>query len=214
MCYSSKLSLMSFIFGIITSFALIIYGNQENINTNKAIGYYLLFVSFMQFIDYLAWIDIKCISGLNQIAAYLGAFINNIQPIVMFILVSYYLKSKNIIPYKLLLIANISYLIYFIYKYYIYISNNNLCLQPNADGHLVWNWRYNFYYNFYFALIFINIINYYNNINLIISLGFSFFLLFISKNKFNKNVGELWCLMVTGIPLIPLFMQKVLNING
>ena len=214
MCYSSNLSLMSFTFGITTSMILINYGNKSSNNTNKAIGYLFFFVSFMQFVEYLAWSDIKCSSGLNKISAYLGAFINNIQPVLIFILVSYYLESKNIIPYKILLITNILYLIYFVYKYYIYISNNNLCLQPNEDGHLVWSWIVNFNYTFYYGLILLNVINYYNNKNLIASLIVTFLLLFISIYQFNKNIGELWCLMVTGVPLVALFMQKILNINN
>ena len=47
-----------------------------------------------------------------------------------------------------------------------------------------------------------------------ISFGISYLLLIVSIFNFNQNVGEFWCLMVTGVPLINLFMENVLNINN
>ena len=42
----------------------------------------------------------------------------------------------------------------------------------------------------------------------------SYLLLFISILEFKQNIGELWCLMVTGVPFVNLFIQKVFNINN
>ena len=56
--------------------------------------------------------------------------------------------------------------------------------------------------------------NFYTNTNLIVSFGISYLLLLVSIFKFNKNIGEFWCLMVTGVPLINLFLQNILKINN
>ena len=39
-------------------------------------------------------------------------------------------------------------------------------------------------------------------------------LLVISMFRFQENIGEFWCLMVTGVPLVNLFVQRVLGINN
>ena len=72
MCYSRDLSLSSLLFGIFSSFTLIYLGNKESSSTNKAIGYYFLFVSFMQLVEYFIWIDIDCDNGFNKAGALLG----------------------------------------------------------------------------------------------------------------------------------------------
>ena len=45
MCYSKETSMMSFLFGITTSFLLIQYGNKSSNLTNKTIGYFYMFIS-------------------------------------------------------------------------------------------------------------------------------------------------------------------------
>jgi hypothetical protein len=215
MCYSKNLSLISFIFGIISSILLIKYGNLESKNTNLAIASFFIFVSIMQFIEYLMWSDIKCENGLNKFGSLFGPILNHLQPIMLIIISIIYLKSINIISNNLLILSNLTYLIYAIYKYINFVNEpNNLCTEINSEGHLSWKWIKNFNYNYYHLLIFINLINYYNNKNLIGSKIISYIMFLISYYKFNKNIGEFWCLMVTGIPLFNLGLQKILNINN
>ena len=213
MCFSKNLSLLSFIFGIASSLLLIFFGNKESSDTNKAIGYFFIFVSFMQFIEYLIWSDIDCKKGLNMIGSVFGPIFNHLQPICILILCTIFLKSSYIIPNKILIFINAIYLLYVVYEYYIYIIKDR-CIKKNKYGHLDWIWKYNFNYIFYYVISFINIINFYKNINLIISVIVSYFLLVISIFEFHENIGELWCLMVTGIPLVNLFVQRVLGINN
>ena len=61
---------------------------------------------------------------------------------------------------------------------------------------------------------FLNLVNFYTNTNIIVSFVIGYVLLIVSIFNFNKNIGELWCLMVTGIPLVNLFMENILNINN
>ncbi len=78
MCFSKDLSLSSFIFGITDSFSLIYLGNEKSSNTNKMIGYYILFITFMQLIEYLIWLDIDCKSGLNNFASIIRPIFNHL----------------------------------------------------------------------------------------------------------------------------------------
>ena len=215
MCYSKDLSLASLSFGIISSLSLIYFGNNQNSSTNKAIGYFFLFVTLMQLVEYFLWIDIDCVNGFNKLGSLLGPIFNHLQPIVLLVLANLYLQPTNLISSNIVIPANMLYLFYIGYQYYKYVSNpSNLCVKTNTCEHLDWTWKKDFNYTFYFAISFLNIANFYTNTNLMVSFGISYLLLIISIFNFNKNVGEFWCLMVTGIPFINLFMENVLNINN
>jgi hypothetical protein len=97
----------------------------------------------------------------------------------------------------------------------LYIKDNkNLCIGLNKDNHLDWTWNYDFNYLFYYIILIINLTNYINNTNIIIVTIASFLLLIISYFSYRKNLGEFWCLLVTCVPLVNLFFQKVFNINN
>jgi len=215
MCYSADLSLTSLSFGIFASLMLINFGSSTSINTNKAIGYFFLFVSLMQLVEYFLWIDMDCVNGFNKLGSLLGPILNHLQPVVLLIIASTFLEPENLISQSIVIPANIVYLIYSGYQYIKYVSNeSNLCIKTNDYEHLDWTWKKNFNYLFYFVISFINVSNFYKNTNLMVSFGISYILLIVSIFGFNKNVGEFWCLMVTGVPLINLFMENVLNINN
>lgn len=215
MCYSKDLSLASLSFGIFASLMLINFGNKKSDSTNNAIGYFFLFVTLMQLVEYFLWLDINCSNGLNKFGSLIGPILNHLQPIVLLVIAYIFLEPANIISTNVIIPANILYFIYSFYQYIKYISNpSNLCVKTNECDHLNWTWKKDFNYLFYFAISFINIANFYLNTNLMVAFGTSYLLLIISIFGFNKNVGEFWCLMVTGIPLINLFMENMLNINN
>ena len=215
MCYSADLSLTSLSFGIFASLILINFGSPRSTNTNKAIGYFFLFVTLMQLVEYFLWIDIDCVNGFNKTGALLGPILNHLQPVVLLVIATTFLEPSNLISPSVVIPANILYMIYSGYQYVLYVSNeSNLCVRTNDCEHLDWTWKKDFNYLFYFAISFINIANFYTNTNLMVSFGVSYLLLIVSIFGFNKNIGEFWCLMVTGVPLINLFMENVLNINN
>lgn len=215
MCFSKQLSIKSFLFGLFCGLSLIIFGNKESSKTNKAIGLFFIFVSFMQLIEYFIWKDINIETGFNRLGFILGPIFNHLQPIILFILCTIFIKSSNLIPKKIMIFFIILYFIYIVKKYYDYILDNpNQFIQTNETGHLDWPWKYNFNYTFYFIINLIIIINFYKNKNVFAILIFVNILLFISNNKFKKNIGELWCFMVIGSPLVALFLQKILKINN
>jgi hypothetical protein len=215
MCYTQNLSLLSFLFGISCSFILIELGNESSLHTNKTIGYFFIFVALMQFVEFLLWSDVNCKNGFNKIGSSIGPLLNHFQPVILIMLSSTYLKSNNFIDSNILFGANGLYSLYVLTKYKEYIKDeNNLCTSLNNQGHLNWNWKQDFNYNWYHLIMAINIINYANNINLIVVIVASYVLFGISINNFNQNIGEFWCLMVTSIPLLNLFIQKVLEVNN
>lgn len=215
MCWSKDLSLSSLMFGISASLALIYLGNKQSSNTNKAIGYFFLFVTLMQLVEYFLWIDIDCTNGFNKIGSLLGPILNHLQPVVLLILASLYLEPTNLISPYIVVPSNILYLIYVGVEYYKYIQKeSNLCVGINSCDHLDWTWKKDFNYVFYFLISFINVANFYSNTNLMVSFGISYLLLIVSIFNFNKNIGEFWCLMVTGIPWINLILQNGFGINN
>lgn len=215
MCYSKDLSLTSLLFGIFASFTLIYLGNEQSSSTNKAIGYFFLFVTLMQLVEYFLWIDIDCKNGFNKLGSLLGPILNHLQPIVILVLANIYLEPANLISPNIVIPVNVLYLFYVGVEYIKYVSKpSNLCVKTNACDHLDWSWKKDFNYTWYFLISFINIANFYTNTNMMISFGLSYLLLITSIFNFNKNVGEFWCLMVTGVPFINLFIQNVFNINN
>ncbi len=215
MCYSKETSLMSFIFGISVSYILIKFGNEKSDSTNKTIGYFFMFISFVQLIEYFIWSDLDCKTGTNKLTSLVGPLIINLQPVVLLLIMSIYLESSNIIPSSIVNLLNILYICYVGYKYNNYIQNeSNLCVQENEKKHLDWTWKKDFNYNYYHLLALINLINYSSNTVLISTIGFSYIILYASYFNFKENIGELWCLISTSIPLFSLFIEKVLNVNN
>ena len=100
MCYSKNLSLLSFIFGITASLSLIKFGNErsKNTNTNIVIGYFCMFVSIMQFFEYIIWSDIECVNGYNKFASIIGPLFNKMQPVIFYLLAYNYIDSNNVLP--------------------------------------------------------------------------------------------------------------------
>jgi len=204
MCYSKSLSLKSFLFGIISSIYLYINNNNNSsysFNENKTIALFFSFVSLMQLVEYFLWSDLKC-TGINQTTSKIGILLNHFQPVVLLLISLFYLESNKSLDLNIIILINIIYSIYVIYVYKRFLDEKNFCVKPNKKGHLDWTWKHNFNYNFYHLLIFLNLLNYYNYSKLTMSIILSYVLFFISLTKFKDNIGEFWCLMVTGIPFL------------
>ena len=118
--------------------------------------------------------------------------------------------KENKISSNILFITNFLYTLYIIDKYIQYINrSNNLCIQTNNEGHLDWTWKKDFNYIYYLIIMFINTINFIYNKNILFNYIITHILLVISYFNFNKNIGEFWCLTVTGVPLFNLIFQKL-----
>jgi hypothetical protein len=74
MCFNYKVSLFTFIIGTVFSILLFKYGNKKYKLENKVSGIFLIFISLIQFMDFLFWIDIKNEYGINKITTIIGPF--------------------------------------------------------------------------------------------------------------------------------------------
>ena len=126
-----------------------------------------------------------------------------------------FLTSNKKISNKNILSINAIYICYIMYSFYKYIKKtDNICTSTNEKGHLKWKWINNFNYNIYHIIYIINLVNYYQNKNLIISFIISYLMLILNVFNFKSNVGEFWCLMAPSVPLFILSLQKIFNINN
>jgi hypothetical protein len=119
-----------------------------------AIGLFFIYVTLMQLVEYFIWSDLKCKNGLNKFGSLIGPLLNHFQPVILLILVSYYIKSNNIISNKILYCVNIIYIFYIFYGYFGIYMKENLCTGLNKYNHLEWPWRYTF--NYYFSALFLS----------------------------------------------------------
>jgi hypothetical protein len=208
MCFNYRTSLFTFLIGTIFSILLIYYGNPKYILENKISGIFLIFISCIQFMDFLFWIDIKNKLGINKITTILGPILNVCQPIFLY-LIKYCYYRPNIFTSPIALfvaVLNVLYLIYFITIYTKFLLNDTL-ITSIEHNHLKWPWiKYSNPY-FYLLLFAINIF-YLFNFNYAFALfTVTYLFLLLSYKFFNYNVAELWCFFGSFIPLIMFFMS-------
>ena len=203
MCFSKKSSLLTFVIGVIGSLLLIFYGNKKYVKENLIAGLFLIFVSFMQFFDYLMWSDIDNKDGINHYSTLLAPLFNHTQPTVLFILCESIYKKYNIINFLL----NFIYFIYVIVKYIQFISKNNL-VTSKKYGHLYWKWKNDFNYFFYLFIFTINIFVYMPLFYGLIFFLLALFTLLSALKYFYNNASELWCYFAAFTPLVILFFFR------
>lgn len=212
MCFNYKVSLITFIIGFILSILLIKYGNIKYSSENKTFGIFFIFISLIQFMDFLFWIDIKNDLGLNKIVTILGPLLNVCQPVILYLIKYFYYKPNILtlenfnLPVALL---NISYFIYFIIIYTNFLSTNGL-ITSTKNNHLSWPWI-SYFNSFYYLILFgINIFYLTNFRYSLILFIITYFFLVISAKYFYYNIGELWCFFGAFIPLIIYYVSFLL----
>lgn len=92
MCISLKASVNTFLLGVISSLALVFFGNQNMLAYNMIVAGIFIFVSLMQLVDLGMWMDLDCSLGTNKLASILGPILNWFQPIAVFLIIFYVLK--------------------------------------------------------------------------------------------------------------------------
>ena len=190
--------------GTISSFILIKNGNPKYKSENIIFGIFLIFISSIQFMDFLFWIDLNNKLGINHIMTIIGPLINLGQPLILYIIKLIYftpeLLSGNYLPI-LILILNLLYLLYLIRLFINFISNEKL-VTSTKDNHLKWPWIKYSIPLFYLLLLPINIF-YLTNFKYSLFLFFITYLFFYLSHKyFSYNISELWCFFGAFIPII------------
>lgn len=200
MCFSERASIISFFVGIIGSLLLISLGSVNN----KIIGYYFVYISFMQIIDFLLWRHQVC-DDYNRMISLLGMLLNNSQPIVLgMIILLFNPKHQNIILSFMLL-----YLCVAIPYSIPFVTDKKLqCTLKGKENHLIWNWNllkdnvimYSIYLFVVCGMLIYGVTNY--KIGLLFAMiAIITFLssLFIYTTKY---VGTIWCYYAVFLPII------------
>jgi hypothetical protein len=207
MCYTKKASIIGFSTGVISSLLLIAFGNKEYYKENILVGILFIFVSLMQYIDYLIWSDIECKNGNNALAGKLGYILNATQPI--FILLLLFIRDYK---YKnLIILLNSLYILYILYNYSKYIKKSTC--SKIILGRPKWSWGEIFEKNninlLYGIILAINILFLVRNKLEIMAIILVIGMYIISKINYKYHVGEFWCYFVNATPILLLFYQKL-----
>jgi len=209
MCFNYKVSLLTFLIGLVFSILLFLYGNPKFTMENKTSAICLIFISMIQFMDFLFWIDIKNIYGINKITTILGPILNVCQPVI-FYFIKYLYYKPDIFSFKNynlpVFILNGLYLLYFIIIYIQFLTTENLTTTTKS-GHLSWPWLKYANPYFYLVLLAINIFYLFNFNYALILFSITYFFFFLSVKYFNYNAGELWCFFGSFVPLIMYFIS-------
>jgi hypothetical protein len=215
MCFSSEVSLITFIIGIIGSYLCIQLGEV----TDKIVGYLFGFIALMQLIEYLLWNHQKC-DNYNKLLSISGMLLNHLQPVVLGFLVLFFNKNmKN---------RWIIYLILFIYLMVIIPYSLQFLRSGKFDctlkskkksHHLIWKWnRLNgskwAYILFTLSLALIAIFGLPDlkyGIIMSITIIFSFVTSFIIYPS--EAIGALWCFYSVFIVIIYYLLRitKIFN---
>lgn len=210
MCFNYQVSLFTFFIGLLFSLLLIYKGNKKYKSENIVAGIFFIFISFIQFMDFLLWIDINNAIGLNKIVTIIGPILNICQPLILYAVKYLYYKpllnnNVNII----VALLNLLYFIYFITTYITFLSNDKL-ITTVKHKHLKWPWIDYLNPYFYLILLTINVFYLFKFKYALMSFIILFLSLLLSKVYFNYNVGELWCFFGAFIPLVLYYLSYII----
>jgi len=204
MCFSSEVSLFTFILGLACSVMLMYHGNPKYNLENKSLGAGLIFIAFIQFMDFLFWIDLRNKWGINKLTTILGPILNVGMPTIFYLLKLYYYKP-NLLRFDetnaSILVANICYFIYFVINYRKFLTAETLKTSVEKC-HLKWPWIKYFNPYAYIIMLSVNII-YLSDLKYASAfLMFLYLFLALSCLFFNYHSGEMWCFFGSFMPLI------------
>lgn len=201
MCFNPETSILTFSIGTIFSVILFFYGKKKYTTENKVTGVFFIFISCIQFMDFLFWIDIKNTYGINKITTILGPILNVCQPIILYLIkYAYYTPTMSFLNLSIALL-NLMYGIYFIYNYVIFLNNSTL-ITKTKNGHLKWPWIAYFNPTYYIVLFAMNIFYLFDFYYALYLFAITYTFLWISYKYFYYNAGELWCFFGSFISLI------------
>ena len=189
MCFNYKVSLFTFFIGTVFSIILIKYGNPLFFLENTTSGIFTIFISMIQFMDFLFWIDLKNKLGINTVTTILGPILNAFQPVIFYIIKYIYYKPNIFSAYNFpVFLLNFLYTIYFIIRYITFLLKGPL-ITSVKKGHLSWPWIP--YYNplFYLILLAINIFYLFKLNYGVILFSITYFFLFLSVKYFSYHEG-------------------------
>jgi hypothetical protein len=212
MCFSARISLLSFTFGIIGS--ILVYTLDGP--SNKIISLFLAFVSFMQLIEYFLWKHQIC-DYYNKLLSKIGMWLNHLQPVVLGLLVIIFNNTNhNMFYVSLIILLYLCGIIPYSLQYK-NIENLQCTIRNIKTQHLSWKWndlKYNkIIYTLFFcsALILIFYIGLPNETLKIYAVIATIITYVSSVLIYRNNIGALWCFYTAFIPIIYYLYCKIFN---
>jgi hypothetical protein len=201
MCYSLQASISSFIINIVSTFVLLNIRKNPNI---KALTLFFAFVGLMQLYDFIFWLTQKRFLHFNSVVTKLAMITNHLQPLVLYLLLSYFTQIKFNSVTKFVLFF------YIVFATFYSVTNFNKLTQTKVYGTtLKWDWNYFKYSTMLYTLFLISL----SLLALHIPYPLNVFMLFINIVSYifsyqiskNSETGRVWCKISAYIPLILFF---------
>jgi len=136
MCFSKEVSLTTFSLGFV--FSIILYFRTKLIDI-KIIALFLSYISLMQFVEFLLWMNQNC-DELNKTISYVGMALNHLQPVVLASLILYMSKNPNTIGIIILMLVYLSVFIPYSLEYK-NIEDLRCSVRWEGNPHIIWNWN-------------------------------------------------------------------------
>lgn len=209
MCYNKEISLYTYIIGLVSSYLLL----RNNKPSLKIIGCFFIIIIHMQLIDFFLWSNNKC-NNLNKKISNVGAFLNFIQPIILYLAIIYYNKDiTNENKKKLNIIISIYIIVLIVYCINLFPLNCSV-VTDKSYPYLQWSWYKKSLPNIVGAIfpIILMLLMYYGidkpyNLYLFLLCIISFIVSFIIYDK-NNVTGNMWCWFAVFIPIAILVIDK------
>ena len=198
MCYTKKMSKVSFLTGIFSSLLLYFNSNPDI----KIVGGFFGFVSLMQLYDWIFWCTTEK-NNTNYFVTKLAMVTNHLQPIVLLLLIMFFKNSVTPRSRYLTYVYGICAL-----YYTIKIWNNVDYTLPGSTG-LVWKWNSeNNATSIYFLFVLVLTALSFDNLTFPLNIEMVFINLFsigLSLSSFkSEQVGRFWCKIAAWVPLLLL----------
>lgn len=212
MCYTSEVSMISFITSLFCCILLYIYGQYISNNNFKIIALAALFIGLMQIYDYIFWNN-QSKNNINKIFTKIALASNNLQPIILALLIIIYTNKIGNFSKVMTIVYTICAIIYSIYCWN--KADYTLVNNVSSPG-LFWIWnnlKYNtlFYTLFVITLILLFIENFSFPFNIILAI--IYIITFIMSQYYNKQraTGRFWCYFSAFIPLLIVISTLIYN---
>jgi hypothetical protein len=209
MCFNEKVSLFTFILGMVSSIVCYRLGSTNS----KIVGVFFGFVILMQLIEYLLWRHQEC-DSYNESLTKLGMILNNIQPVVLFMILTFFNKKISNKSLNYMALVTIVYSVFAIL--YSFQLDEDECTNKSIPGnkHLIWKWNFmDYYFLFYSLFILTEIILLYLGIphNKHIFITYWLFTIIISKYMYSGKSasGAIWCFFAAFTPFLYVLFNGI-----
>ena len=214
MCYNKDISIYTYIIGLVSSYLLLT--NEKK--TLKILGCFFIVVIQMQLVEYYLWSNNKC-NSKNRTISNIGALLNIIQPIMLYLAIHYYNKEITKENKKIMNITVFIYLLsILLYSLNLFPIDCSIVTKVSAP-YLQWGWFYKKLPNFITIMFPLTLVilmyfgldkpyNFYSSLIIILS----FIISFIIYRK-QRVFGTLWCWFAVFIPIFVLVYDKYIDVD-